>query len=554
MPRVALAEFELVAQVFVPAGGPAHPAGYTHLTALWRRCQTVLKLTEPTRLALPTSLPEPTDLPRRDGAVAAAAIQGGRGGRQMFAYRWQDVVGLSVVLGPAEAGWGGLEADWDRVRGDPHPAVLGEARLRLAQYRLVRCRLVRWWRTGGSAHHLPTPVLAELARLVDRCGPPGTRPDPLAGRAAPDLTVLPDGFVVGEAPGLPDDRWLRRLAVVAPAEAGARLSTWAWSDGRAEPPPLTRYLLHAAVLRYELRVWLAARPRLLPQRVDARLARLLPLLDAAADEGRPRPVRWDEHASQLDRLVADEAELLGEVAELRGLRRTVQIAADNMARLVPVPVPAPVPAGPGPGPAGPIADDHALAAWLDQQLDDDTTYLEAVLHRTSTVGALLDRSVRHQEASRRERYTLVQTATIGAVVMALTATQALSYQFPVPAPVRPATVAGLGAIAFYLPLAMTRLALARRGGAGVVERLARAALTAAGVWLGLAWLATVTRIPSAWIVGAPVGAFLVAWLAPVGHRVVRRRCGGVPERAGPGPGSPEPTGSTINLPQGTERG
>ncbi|MFC8849194.1 MULTISPECIES: CATRA conflict system CASPASE/TPR repeat-associated protein [unclassified Micromonospora] len=510
-----LSDLELVVHVFVPLTGPHHPHGHTYLAQVWRRCQELLAIVEPTPLGLSTDLPSDADgLPPRDGPVAAAR-RGGGGVHQMFAHRQHDVLCLSVVLAPEQAtSWPALEADWARARGEEHPAVLGEVRLRLAQHRRSR------WRSGRATAQAYASLRAELDapdRFGSVEGSAGRRPQVRADGPPPGAAAVPGGFVVWEAPRLPDDRRLRRIVVVAPEGAGERLSAWVWSSGQAEPASLTRYLLYTAMVRYELRVWSAGQTRSLPHQIDARLARLLPLLDAVAEEDRPDPAQWDRYARRLGRLVADEAGLLDAVAQLSGLRRTVQIAATNMATLVPSS------AGAGAHRDGPFADDHELTTWFDQQLDDDLTYLRATLARTTSIGALLDRSVRRWEAARRERYTLVQTAVVGAVVMVLTATQALRYQVPLPTRVQPAVVVGLGAVAFYLPLAVIRLASIRRGGTTLVEYLALAALVATVLWVGLAWLANVMPMGRAWSAVLVPGAFLTTLFALTTRRAYRRR-------------------------------
>ncbi|WP_431894518.1 CATRA conflict system CASPASE/TPR repeat-associated protein [Micromonospora haikouensis] len=522
MRAAPLTDRELVAHVFVPLTGPHHPHGHAHLAQVWRRCRELLAIVEPTPLGLPTDLPGDVDgLPPRDGPVAAARRSGG-GVHEMFAYRRHDMLCLSVVLAPGQAtSWPALEADWARARGGEHPAVLGEVRLRLARHRRSR------WGSASATAQAYASLRAELDG-PDRPGPAqgasGRRLPPGADRPSPGVAVTSGGFVVWEASGLPDDRRLRRLVVVAPKGTEEQLSEWVWSSGRAEPATLTRYLLYAAMARYELRVWSAGQTRSLPHQVDARLARLLPLLDEAAEEDQPDPAQWDRYARRLGQLVADEAGLLDAVAELSGLRRTVQIATTNMATLVPSPA--------GAHRDGPFADDHALTTWFDQQLDDDLTYLRATLARTTSVGVLLDRSVRRWEAARRERYTLAQTALVGAVLMVLTAIQALRYQVPLPTRVQPAVVIGLGAVAFYLPLAVIRLASARRGGTTLVEHLALAALVATVLWAGLAWLANVVPTGWAWAALLVPGAFLTTWLALATRRAYRRR------RAEPGPAGP----------------
>jgi hypothetical protein len=137
-----------------------------------------------------------------------------------------------------------------------------------------------------------------------------------------------------------------------------------------------------------------------------------------------------------------------------------------------------------------------MADWFAQQLDDDVLYLEAARERTRDITAVTATVVQHrlqqrQEAGRRrqERFNLLQTAIIGAVIVALTAVQALGYQIPLPGPVKPPVIATLGAIALLLASIVVRLALSSGR-----QPLAWLSYTAAGLtvaaltWLAVAWV------------------------------------------------------------------
>src|SRR5262249_42099509 len=63
------------------------------------------------------------------------------------------------------------------------------------------------------------------------------------------------GFAVWEASPLVDSRVLRRIVVLGPADRDPELSAWVWSTGDPAAPPFARYLLHAAKLRHQVRVW-----------------------------------------------------------------------------------------------------------------------------------------------------------------------------------------------------------------------------------------------------------------------------------------------------------
>ncbi|WP_329108021.1 BN6_48550 family protein [Micromonospora sp. NBC_01699] len=493
-----LTGLEFAGHLFVALTGPERSPGYDHLTEVWRRCAEILGIGTPIEaLGLPAVLPTTPDLlPPGSGPVAAAQRPGAEV-RQAFVYREHDLLCLSAMLvarGPDE-GWSELERDWARVVGAPDDLPLGEARLLLGQRR-------------GRARWLRGPTRVPLGRRV----PARRRP----GRRAATAVVTGDGLAVRELSPAGDDRSRRRLVVTAPPGDGDRLGSWAWAAGRPEPAPFARYLMHAAILRYELRVWLAGQHfRQLRHRADATLGELLPALAAEPDGS---PGRWNGYARRLDLLVADEAGLVGAAAQLRGMRRTVQIASANMAQAVRTEEP-----GSAYGGFDPFADDRDLAVWFEQQLDDDVEYLEAALHRAGTVGALLDQSVQRWEARRRERLVLVQTAVLGAVVMVLTATQAFQYRVPLPGPVQPAVIATLGAVTFSLPLVVVRLTFARRGGTTVsLERLGLASLVAAVVWTALSWAShrVWPGVADWWWTGAAVVvAFALTW---VGMSLARR--------------------------------
>src|ERR1700722_19091078 len=95
-------------------------------------------------------------------------------------------------------------------------------------------------------------------------------------------------------------------------EADPAASAWAWSDSTAAIPPAARYLLHAAKVRYELRVW----------RRDSQAYRLRESLDTLAAELR-RAGTSDPAMRELLRLRRMDA--VSQHADLLAMRRTVEI-------------------------------------------------------------------------------------------------------------------------------------------------------------------------------------------------------------------------------------
>jgi hypothetical protein len=328
--------------------------------------------------------------------------------------------------------------------------------------------------------------------------------------------------------------------VVAPRKQEAALDAWAWTRGDGDLPLFGRYLLHAAKIRYELRVHAGGDAlRRLRRQADERVDELLNLLGREDGTGSV-PASGEQLTAASARLMAVQAGSAGlvhAVTQLREMRRTVQIAAANMAAAL----------GPDASDSqvadanssGPLADDLGLAAWFSRQLDDDALYLEAARERTLDVATVTASVVQHriqqrqerlqqrQEAARRrqERFNLLQTAVIGAVIIVLTAVLALGYQVPLPGPVKAPVIAALGAIVLLLVSIFLRLALSS-------DREPMAWLSYASVGLtvaALAWLAdtsisrevfhsrvapgTTGMLAASGFVVGTIGALISAWLS-----------------------------------------
>ena len=309
--------------------------------------------------------------PAETGAEAALAAQERPDADcQAILRRHRDVLNLSVVLArPADAAapgsghswWQDLDSQWsylcDRLTGD----LLGEARIYLAR----------------SARP-PGPALDEALPAAAR-----------VGYWQHSRAAVNGGLALWEALPWDDGRALRRfvLAFSADDDANRLASAWAWSRGDTEIPPLARYLLHAAKLRYLYRVWQRdATAHEFAAEVRAEVARLraVPperLGDAALAEGLSRR--------------ATEARFMS--ADLRELREAVEIAADNMGLVVS-----------GPAlltPEGPLADDRDLARSFLARLDDEVFYLGVAADRAAGATDLLSRHTRLESvspATRRE--------------------------------------------------------------------------------------------------------------------------------------------------------
>jgi hypothetical protein len=327
-------------------------------------------------------------------------------------------------------------------------------------------------------------------------------------------TVTAQGLLVAEHPGH-DAQTGRDIAVVAPADDEPVLDAWVWTDGQAQLAPLGRYLLHNAKLRDQIRRYERDTKRLpeLSERLGAEVAGLF---DALRGEEPPLAL-----AERLDRMRRDEIDLVKHRTELLELRHSADVCRYNMVHAVPAQF------GAAP-PQGLFAEDLAAADWFEQRLTDDIAHLD-VLRQRADLGSLVERYdserlVRAQQSLRhhQERLALLQTAVIGAVVMALTAVQAFQYRVPMPGPVQPAVIACLTSLALLMSSAAVRYYAHSRSALDYLLPLATACLGGSIAWLAVAtggYLVASSVPPAGTAAAALVGG---AGGALLGHRLGRR--------------------------------
>ncbi|MGW3172695.1 CATRA conflict system CASPASE/TPR repeat-associated protein [Streptomyces sp. NPDC001153] len=473
--------------------------------------------------------------------VLAARQQEGDGIRQALLYQTHDVLGAAVLLAPDGDGTPGGEPSWRLLETARPPAAapggLGAARVLL----------------GITAHPLSTgDDLARVGALLPDLVA-GARP----GRWQYDGRPTGQGFAVWEIPQNADPAAdaaaappRRRLVVLAPVALERELDAWAWHS-RDRLAPLTRYLLHAAKLRYQAAVFDASRHRELRRRVEeatdrARTAsRLL--------RGNPRTALREalDTRAVLVGLRTDTDGLITAAARLRVMSRTVRIARANLAAAV---------AGgavvllPGAGdvrdtggasrPAGaedigdldnPFGNDERLGLGLERQLDDDAEYLAATLDSSAEVAREAAALVESHLADHRAQLALLQSSLLGALLMSLTVVQAFGYRVPIPGPLQAPVIAVLAALALLLPVAAAgwSRSTVRQGPFRALTHTLPATVGAAVGWL-LATLAAEwaygTGQRAAWSTGAAatgaVAAVAVGLLA--GRRVRRSEGSPVP--------------------------
>ena len=351
----SLVEPEFVAHLFAPLDGPGSVPALRSVRRLWRACGDQLGMDQPiVETGLSADLPpEFAGLP--DGAVAARQDTAAQ--FQIIARHEHDLLNVSFAIAAPDA------------VPRPRPAVAASAASGWHEF-------TRWWRAVGGDAPLLGSVGVYLAKAGDPTGVPLRNEVPERADDADrwwDNGFALGGFAAWEiTPAGPYAS--RRLVLLADPEDDVALSGLAWSDGGTSMPPLCRYLMHAAKLRYQARV-----------RGDGlELARLQRQAAGRIDEITDLlrgPDGGSRAAARATQLSADEAELAGSLSLLRQMQRTVEIARSNMA----APLPAPLPA------------DAALADWLTHQLADDAEYLLATHEQA---GRLREVIVPHTEPHR----------------------------------------------------------------------------------------------------------------------------------------------------------
>jgi hypothetical protein len=453
-----LAAAELVVHVFAPAEGPDADECYQELRSLWERVLLGLGLdTEVREFGVGRELPSTLD-GMRSGAIAACVSQHPGQLNQGLFRRSHDVLILSAALAPDAVmadTWIKLRHQWDSAGPAPN-ACYGT--VQVCQGLLS---------TGLVTQSELQPLARSLTPLV-----PAARTEP----PWQDRGCIADGgLAVWETGSIDDARRERQLVVIGPPGEDALLSGWTWSTGDAATTPFTRYLLHAAKLRYEYRVWAEDRPNVQARRnrVSADTASLLGQL-RSADSGRPSDVETvSKPLEPCYALEADAAVLIDMASQIQQLKRTVEIAVANLSESAE--------GSPSMGQPTVFEDDRKLGKWFTAQLDDDATYLLAVKDGAREVAAAVRAAVERQTAAleiqtavldrqtaalnlaireKRDRVSLLQAVVISGAVLCLTAVQALNYHVPLKGGVSSAAVAALSGCALWLVGVVARLATA----------------------------------------------------------------------------------------------
>ncbi|OHV40898.1 glycosyl transferase family 1 [Pseudofrankia sp. EUN1h] len=351
--------------LFAPAGGPHAAETYGYLRRAWFACRDEFGMRHP----IP-ALDLPRDPPERHrpepGAIdefLAAQAHAGEGVFQALLRRAHDVLCLSIMLAPSPAtspSWVELQRRWVRACGPIPGGLLGAAEI-------YQARLA----DPETSHVEPAHPLAAACRELLPAPTPPVWFDNLG-------VATPQGFAVWEAERDEEARARRRIVVLAPNDRDDELSAWTWSRGDAAITPFARYLMHAAKLRYHLRVWAGGDPlRTVRDRTDQLTESVAGLLDEQLAAGGALP-RQDEGRTRTGDLRAQALHLALSMTRVREIRHSVEIAGYNLAQYAP---PADAHGGNG---GGLFADDRDLASWFPQQLDDDLRYADASAERAQS--------------------------------------------------------------------------------------------------------------------------------------------------------------------------
>ncbi|WP_326559993.1 CATRA conflict system CASPASE/TPR repeat-associated protein [Micromonospora sp. NBC_01796] len=371
-------EQEFIAHLFAPLTGPYAETALSQLRRLWSDCRDDLGMTRAIAgVRLSTRWPED---PRAEPDGALAGLQDPLS-FQALVRKEHDVLSVSLAMASPTA-----PPRSRRGIGSAAPPTWPE--------------FARWWRllAGrdlGALLGVATVYQAKAAdpAKVDVRAALPSQDDDAAAWWTQSRTV--NDFAVWEATPRGDHPH-RRLVVLARPDEDVRLSRFTWNEGETSLPPLARYLMHAAKLRYHSRVYGDGRElRRLRERVVERLDRLTELLRTSSGGA--------DRATEASALAADEAELIAVLERLRRMRRSVDIARADMGALLTERMPT----------------DAVLGDWLTEQLQDDAEYLEATRERAERLRAItgtapappvpswspvLNPPVPDPPASRSERY------------------------------------------------------------------------------------------------------------------------------------------------------
>jgi hypothetical protein len=434
---------------------------------------------------------------------------------QAFSFATHDTIALVSNLAPNRAAtdtgletWGELYREWSAaVPGRPPLGFLGQV--------LVFSAL-----SNADAGDIPALLEDGVRRSL-----------PATDGHLPFYRTDQDLFVwSGSARGS-----MRSIAVLAPMSQESSLDRWIWwtaatgSDGVHQG--LAHCLLHAAKLRYEQAAYGQRVSDLSEARGQVQRA-LDSLLDVQAEAARaPRAPRLGpplepglytteelvEGQQRLSLAQAAAGGLLFASTKLEELKQSIEIAARNIATLMPRPHPAWK--GPAGGPL--FAADLLRAENLGRQISYDVAYADALRQRASEAHNVT--SLRLHQASERQRselsrLMLLQSALVAALGTAWgVAGLAADQPDEVKAPLIAVVVGAVLALSHLIPHLADRY--------NAVDYVLAGLFGGSVLWLGATLLARWWDVPVAALAvpGIVVGAALGPLLARSFHRRLQAR-------------------------------
>lgn len=425
----------------------------------------------------------PTDLDASPGGRSPCQRTDATATRQATLYSLNGVVGLTVMLA-ADEGPGrtsvqsaarlrALAQDWDEAYARAAAAGRGtdDDRTLIGSVRVHRSLTL----PGGPTPVDPAAVGEELRRELA----PQTQlshPVNLTGQLVLwEFTRRGDPFSAD-----------RELLATGPAtdEQEGLLDDWTWTTADDSLVPLTRYLANATIVRnqYRVRVAYAAsiaghlrRLRRQGEELTREWRDVLVGHPVGTRIGRRDLARCESIAVRAQRLLAEERLANAATGDIRLMLRNLEIAADGMKVLG---------TGTDDTPKT-VGRDNECHSNLAQILDDDLAHSEIAREQVAETARIASETAT-QHLQRHQQYlALIQTAIIGALLMTLTAIQALAYKLPIPAGLHAPLIALLGSLGLGLPLLVVRRWRGGTGGRiGSILEIASLAVTgAAAGWL-----------------------------------------------------------------------
>jgi hypothetical protein len=384
---------------------------------------------------------------------------------EALAYQLHDVVGISILVGSDDtepASWPRAADGWFDGWTQRTEGVLGAATVHVGL--TTDQRHAKVWSTAPD-------WIADV--LLEQPPPEWGRSwwRPVRELVLWELTVPPPA----------DPVLTRRMLAMAARSDEPVTEDWFWSDSRHPQalPPFTAYLLHAAKMRYERAV--------LEQDIEAmgKLAAAIGVQSTELASALSREKRSIGDILKAERVLSrlrwGNDGLSDVLSRVRDMTQTVRVAQANIKSSL---------LGSPPGKSGsPVETDRQLGRWTLQQLIVLEAYLDSAQRRAAEMQRLASVEIDQVLQDRRENLVVVQTAVIGAILMALAGIQSIGYKVDwLPGELQAPTIFLLAALALMLPSAVLRWP---RGGGG----------DAAFAWFD---------VMSAGVLGSTVGWFVVS--------------------------------------------